>query len=122
MPRNVTPSAPSAARIERAEIILVGGAGAALSRLEIDQHVDSRPTSRGAIDRREIGGMIDHDAQSVRRRGVERDESGDLGRRHVRRGDVYAREPRRHHHLGLAQSRAADAERTGFDLAARDGD
>ena len=63
--------------------------------------------------------MVDHDHQPLHF-GVERDQARDRLRRHDRRGDVqpfYAGLAQR---LGLAQLGAADAQRPGRDLAARD--
>ena len=52
---------------------------------------------------------------------VEGDEARDLALRHLRRGDVHAGDAGRHHHLGLAERGAADAERAGLHLAPGDG-
>ena len=53
---------------------------------------------------------------------VQRDQPSDLGWRHLRRGDVDAGNARIHHHLGLAQGRATDADRTGVHLHPSDAD
>ena len=94
-------------------------AGPPLPDVDLDQNAER---SRGRCRRRErvdADLAIDDDREVADRR-VRAEQPRDHRRRHDRRADQDAREAGRRHDLGLAHGRAAEADRTGLELASRD--
>ena len=105
---------------QRHRRLRIAGAGAMQPDIDIDHHIEHEPGRCGdGLEGAQIVHVIGrhHERLMV---AAERHEAVDLGGRHDRRGDEQPVDPPRRQRLRLAQGGAADAERAGVQLAARD--
>ena len=93
-------------------------AGAADSRIDVDDDLE-RPLANRGRERGDVRRIVDSDHE-IGDSAVERDEPLDRRRRHDRRGDQDRLDAAGREHLCFAELRAAQADRAGIQLHARD--
>ena len=98
----------------------IAGAGAMQPDIDIDHHIEHESgRCGGGLEGVQIVHVIGHHHERLVV-AAERHQAVDLGGRHDGRGDEQSLDSPRRQRLRLAQGGAADAERAGVQLAARD--